>query len=208
MTFNFVQNYPNDEFGIVVFTGSSAGSYTLGDAHQTPGIKVVLKNEGTGLVTISTTNSQTIDGASTYALSNQYQEVTVTSDGSNWIVTAALSAAAVSVPSVSLTGQTAVITSTALFTPTVSGVFRVAVDGVVTTVGTAGTLAISLQSNNGVANFTQTTATASLTALGAETSTEFTFYAAAGQAVNYSTALAGATGTPAYALRIRASFLG
>lgn len=210
MTFNFVQNFPNDEFGTVVFTGSSAGAYTLGDAHQTPGIKVVLKNEGTGVVTISTTNSQTIDGASTYSLVNQYQEVTLASDGSNWMVTSnvASAAAATVIAPLNLTGQTTAITATTLFTPAIAGMYRVTVDGIVTTVGTAGTLAVTIASNNGVAALSQASATASLTALGAEVSTEFTLYSAAGQAITYATALAGATGTPQYALRIRTSFLG
>lgn len=207
MTFNFVQNYPNDEFGIVVFTGTTAGAYTLGDAHQTPGIKVILKNEGTGVVTVSTSNSQTIDGSLTYLLSNKFQEVTLVSDGSNWIVASSVFSGIV-VPAVSLTAQAAAITATPVLSTAIAGMYRVTVDLIVTAVGTAGTAAVTIASNNGVAALSQTTGTASLTALGAEVSTEFSMYVGAGTSVTYATTLAGATGTPAYALRIRTSFLG
>ncbi len=37
-------------------------------------------------VTVATTGSETIDGASTVALSSQYDAITVISDGSNWHV--------------------------------------------------------------------------------------------------------------------------
>jgi uncharacterized protein (DUF1684 family) len=210
MTFNYVQSFPNDELGTVVFTGSSAGAYTLGDAHATPGIKVVLKNQGTGVVTVSTSNSQTIDGASTYQLVNQYQEVTFQSDGTNWMVIAHVASVAstVAIAPVNLTAQAAAINATTLYAAPAAGMYRVSVDGIVTTVGTAGTLGITIASNNGVAALSQTSGTANLTVLGAEISTEFTLYSAAGQNITYATALAGATGTPAYALRIRVSYLG
>ena len=39
-------------------------------------------------VTVGTTSSQTIDGATTYALSSRYQFVTVVSDGANWQIVA------------------------------------------------------------------------------------------------------------------------
>ena len=52
---------------------------------------VVKKIDATAnTVTISTTSSQTIDGASTYAISTQYSGVQVQSDGSNWWIIANL----------------------------------------------------------------------------------------------------------------------
>ena len=84
MSFYTVPYWPNDEFQHVVFTGSSATAYTLGDAHQTPGIHVTLKNQGSGTATISTVNSQTIDGASTLALAGLNTKAVLFSDGNNW----------------------------------------------------------------------------------------------------------------------------
>ena len=44
-----------------------------------------IKNSGTGFITVATTSSQTIDGATTQGL-NQYEGVTVQSNGANWII--------------------------------------------------------------------------------------------------------------------------
>jgi len=45
-----------------------------------------IKNSGTGVVTIATTSSQTIDGAATQSLATQWSKITVQSTGTNWIV--------------------------------------------------------------------------------------------------------------------------
>jgi len=45
-----------------------------------------IKNSGTGVVTIATTSSQTIDGASTQSLATQWSKITVQSTGANWII--------------------------------------------------------------------------------------------------------------------------
>ena len=50
--------------------------------------KVKKIDSSNNAATITTTSSQTIDGALTYSLSTQYQSATVQSDGSNWWVTA------------------------------------------------------------------------------------------------------------------------
>jgi hypothetical protein len=109
---------------------------------------------------------------------------------------------------VSLTGQTATIASTTAFVPGLSGVYRFVVDLVTTTAGSAGTVTGSIITNNRSAAFTQTTATVSLASAGAEGSTTFTAYCGAGQNINYQTTVASAAGSPQYALRIRAKFLG
>lgn len=46
----------------------------------------VIKNSGTGVITVATTSSQTIDGSTTQSLSLQYNSITVQSTGSNWII--------------------------------------------------------------------------------------------------------------------------
>lgn len=45
-------------------------------------------NAGANNLTVTTTSSQTIDGATTYVLSAQWKYVTVKSDGANWIIVA------------------------------------------------------------------------------------------------------------------------
>ena len=45
-----------------------------------------IKNSGTGVITIATTSSQTIDGASTQSLLTQWSKITVQSTGANWII--------------------------------------------------------------------------------------------------------------------------
>ena len=45
-----------------------------------------VKRTGTGNVTVNTTSSQTIDGASSYILDSQWQSVDLLSDNSNWVI--------------------------------------------------------------------------------------------------------------------------
>jgi hypothetical protein len=45
-----------------------------------------IKNSGTGVITIATTSSQTIDGAATQSLATQWSKITVQSTGANWII--------------------------------------------------------------------------------------------------------------------------
>ena len=48
------------------------------------GRRLIVKNTGTGAITVDGSGSQTIDGAVTKVLSNQYDVVEIVSDGSNW----------------------------------------------------------------------------------------------------------------------------
>lgn len=50
-----------------------------------PGQTFTVKNSGTGLITLATSSSQTIDGSATKTL-YRYDSITVASDGANWIV--------------------------------------------------------------------------------------------------------------------------
>ncbi len=48
--------------------------------------RYTIKQSGTGVLTIATTSSQTIDGSTTYTMSKQYQAIDLISDGTNWII--------------------------------------------------------------------------------------------------------------------------
>ena len=84
-------NIPSGGGVLVKATGGAAGiTLTLPTAVGRSGQIACIKkvDNGVGTVTIATTGSETVDGASTYLLVNQYQYVTVESDGSNWFVVA------------------------------------------------------------------------------------------------------------------------
>ena len=57
---------------------------TLPTAVGFAGQEYIIKNSGTGVITIGTTSSQTIDGVTTQTLRNQYECMTIISDGANW----------------------------------------------------------------------------------------------------------------------------
>lgn len=61
---------------------------TLPTAVGATGKNIIIKNSGSGAITIATTTSQTIDGSTTYSLGSQYKYVHVVSNGSNWIIIA------------------------------------------------------------------------------------------------------------------------
>lgn len=66
----------------VEVTGTTTA--TLPSAVTTAGKFYMIKNSGTGVVTINTTSSQTIDGVLTFTLPTQYDAFEVRSDGANW----------------------------------------------------------------------------------------------------------------------------
>ena len=76
-----------------IYANANAASFTvtLPDASGYKGKKFIIKktDSSANTVTIATTNSQTIDGASTQVLTGQYGILTVQSDGSNWNIIAA-----------------------------------------------------------------------------------------------------------------------
>jgi hypothetical protein len=60
---------------------------TLLDATGVKGRIFNIKNSGAGVITINTTSSQTIDGAASGILTlAQYDNMTVQSNGTNWII--------------------------------------------------------------------------------------------------------------------------
>ena len=72
----------------LVLGDATAGAFTLAlpDATTCQGRRYMLKktDSSANVVTVGTTNSQTIDGATTTALSTPYASIDVVSDGSNW----------------------------------------------------------------------------------------------------------------------------
>ena len=60
---------------------------TLLTAVGISGYVFTIKNSGTGVVTILTTSSQTIDGQASGTITlNQYDSLSVASNGSNWMI--------------------------------------------------------------------------------------------------------------------------
>lgn len=105
--------------------------------------------------------------------------------------------------SVSLTGQTGSIGATTITTPTGSGMWDVSVYHVCTTAGTGGTLTTNILYNDGTA--ARTIAPAANISLAA---TNYaggvtTMRCLTANAIQYSTTVAGATGSPQYALYIK-----
>lgn len=70
----------------VIDCTSGTFTVTLPTAVGITGQQFVIKNSGTGVITVATTSSQTIDGASTLTLTTRYTSYTVISDGANWKV--------------------------------------------------------------------------------------------------------------------------
>lgn len=71
---DYVYNAVSDSFTVTLPTAvSNTNRYTM-------------KQSSTGVLTIATTSSQTIDGSTTYSLSKQYQAVDILSNGSNWFL--------------------------------------------------------------------------------------------------------------------------
>ena len=64
---------------------SGTFTVTLPTAVGVTGKAYVIKNSGTGTITIDTTSSQTIDGALTVTINVQYTSYHVVSNGANWI---------------------------------------------------------------------------------------------------------------------------
>jgi hypothetical protein len=65
---------------------ANAFTVTLPTAVSIAGQEFVIKNSGAGVITIATTSSQTIDGATTATLTTQYESITLLSNGANWII--------------------------------------------------------------------------------------------------------------------------
>lgn len=79
-----ITTYPIKTSDYLVDFTTGTFTATLPTAVGCVGKTYVLKNSGTGVITIATTSSQTIDGMTTNSLI-QYATITVVSNGANWI---------------------------------------------------------------------------------------------------------------------------
>ncbi len=72
----------------LVFTGTSAATLTLPDAASITGRYYWIKNESSNssTLTISTTSAQTIDGLSTWTLTQQHKSLYLFSNGTGWYI--------------------------------------------------------------------------------------------------------------------------
>jgi hypothetical protein len=70
------------------FIDCTANTWTLSlpTAVGRTGQVYVIKNSGTGIITVDPASTQTIDGASTFILAVQYESISIMSDGANWKV--------------------------------------------------------------------------------------------------------------------------
>lgn len=108
-----------------------------------------------------------------------------------------------------LTAQTASIGATNLMASAPAGLYRISYYLHTTTAGSAGTVLLALTWNDGVG---QTSATSALTlaavVAGTLNSGQLVIKSASGQAITYTTTVAGVVGNPAYALGIRIERIG
>ena len=66
-----------------VVLASNTITISLPSGHSA-GDRVIVKNIGTGTITIDGDGAETIDGSATYDLNYQYESVTCISNGTNW----------------------------------------------------------------------------------------------------------------------------
>lgn len=78
--------YTVDNTDCVVNCTSGTFTVTLPTAVGVTGQYFVIKNSGTGVITIDGSGAETIDGSPDFTLSTQYESVTVVSNGANWAV--------------------------------------------------------------------------------------------------------------------------
>lgn len=80
------------QYALVEASGGAAGiTISLPDATQSKGNKITIEKmdaSNLGAVTVQPTGGQTMSGQASWLLVNQYQFVTVESDGANWLITA------------------------------------------------------------------------------------------------------------------------
>jgi hypothetical protein len=84
---NQTSNYTADATtDCVVNCTSGTFTVTLPTAVGIEGQYFIVKNSGTGVITIDGDGAETIDGAANKTLSVQYESMTVVSNGANWII--------------------------------------------------------------------------------------------------------------------------
>ena len=68
----------------IVLADTTSAAFTVTLPGAVLGIQFVIFNIGTQILTVATSNSQTINGGTSIFLPNKYYHVQVFSDGSNW----------------------------------------------------------------------------------------------------------------------------
>jgi hypothetical protein len=88
-TFNYVaktSTYSISSTDYLIDCTANTFTVTLPSAVGITGRVYVIKNSGTGVVTVATSLAQNIDAYSSFVLSVQYEAIQVMSDGANWKV--------------------------------------------------------------------------------------------------------------------------
>jgi hypothetical protein len=83
---NQTANYTIDNTDCVINCTANTFTVTLPTAAGVEGQYYIIKNSGTGVITIDGDGSETIDGAANKNLAVQYESLTVISNGVNWLV--------------------------------------------------------------------------------------------------------------------------
>lgn len=78
--------YVADNLDCVINCTANTFTVTLPTAVGIEGKYFIIKNSGTGVITIDGDGSETIDGAATKILAVQYESISVISNGANWVV--------------------------------------------------------------------------------------------------------------------------
>ena len=76
--------YVIDNEDCVIDCTSGTFTVTLPTAVSIVGQYFIIKNSGTGVITVDGNGAETIDGLANKILSVQYQSIIVLSDGTNW----------------------------------------------------------------------------------------------------------------------------
>lgn len=83
---NRTSAYTIDNLDCVINCTANTFTVTLPTAVGVEGQYYVIKNSGTGIVTIDGNASETIDGRLNFVLATQYESITVVSNGANWVI--------------------------------------------------------------------------------------------------------------------------
>ena len=78
--------YTVDNTDCIINCTANTFTVTLPTAVGIEGQYFVVKNSGTGVITIDGNGSETIDGQLNKTLAVQYESMTVISNGANWII--------------------------------------------------------------------------------------------------------------------------
>lgn len=83
---NFTSDYTIDNTDCVINCTANTFTVTLPTAVGVEGQYFIIKNSGSGTITIDAYSSETIDGAASKLLAVQYESMTLISDGANWVI--------------------------------------------------------------------------------------------------------------------------